>query len=142
MSTEILKAFNHTKGPLQVRMADSWPFDIETVDREGNVVFARQLPCYGTHQQSAEDAMSGKGIPEEWNAAEINSRAYADEVLRAQAPAMLMALELISLGLARIERSGQLQEFCFNGLRYILNGNWTDLINVIGWDKVQKEVGS
>lgn len=84
----------HTPGPLRVRMDDRWPFDIVTVDAGGNKVFRRRLPSHSSSDRTAADAIAGVHLPEkyrdEW-AAE-NSRAVADEVLRAAAPDMLVAL--------------------------------------------------
>lgn len=56
------------------------------------------------------------------------------------APAMDIILSLLTLKLARIEKSGRLSEFCFEGLRYILNGDWNQLVNVIGWDKAREAI--
>ena len=55
--------------------------------------------------------------------------------LIASAPAMDIALRLIADGHARIERCGNLREFCFDGIRYCMNGDWNALITVIGWEK-------
>lgn len=57
-----------------------------------------------------------------------------------QAPAMRLALRMIALGIARIERTGTLEEFCFNGLRYSMNGDWNGLLHVIGWNKARAAV--
>jgi hypothetical protein len=64
----------------------------------------------------------------------------ANAHLSAAAPAMALALDLITYGLARIERSTtcpSLIEFCINGLRYSLDGDWNRLLDVIGWDKAR-----
>lgn len=67
---------------------------------------------------------------------EANARLIAD------APAMELALRLISEGHARIERTGSLREFCFGGIRYLMNGDWNSLMDVIGWDKaIAKAMG-
>jgi hypothetical protein len=60
-----------------------------------------------------------------------------DKHLITAAPAMELALKLIEIGAARIERSGSLSEFCFDGIRYVMNGDWNALIGVIGWDRAQ-----
>ena len=66
----------------------------------------------------------------------------ANARLIAAAPAMALALQMLELGVARIERSasGQLVEFCFNGIRYCHNGDWSALLGVIGWDKARAAV--
>ncbi len=66
---------------------------------------------------------------------EANARLIAD------APAMHLALEMISVGVARIERSGRFREFCFGGLRYgMSDDSWTRLIAVIGWDRARAAI--
>lgn len=70
---------------------------------------------------------------------------HANAQLLTAAPAMEMALSLISWRLARIERSTTcptLVEFCFDGIRYCLNGDWGALINVIGWDRARAAIAS
>lgn len=65
----------------------------------------------------------------------------ANARLMASAPAMDLALSLIACGAARIEPArgepGQngVRAFCFDGSRYILDGDWNALLEVIGWDK-------
>lgn len=56
------------------------------------------------------------------------------------APAMKLALDLICAGRARIERTGKLMEFCFDGIRYCMNGDWNALISVVGWDKARAAI--
>lgn len=52
-----------------------------------------------------------------------------------QTPAMILALELITAGIARIEPATR--EFCFNGMRYSMGNpvDWTRIMNGIGWLK-------
>lgn len=88
----------HTKGPLTVAVSDKWPFNIVTTDSAGNVVFSQPLPCYSTRHKNAAEAMSGKGLPPEWDAAEHNARTLADEVLRAAAPDLLKACQACADG--------------------------------------------
>ena len=64
----------------------------------------------------------------------------ANARLIAAAPAMEMALDLIACGAARIERSGRLVEFCFDGIRYSHNGDWGALIEVVGWDRARAAI--
>lgn len=77
---------------------------------------------------------------------EDDGKSGANAILIAEAPAMDLALQLIACGAARIERSpsGRLNEFCFDGIRYCLNGDWNALFDVIGWDKAiaaTKDIG-
>lgn len=65
---------------------------------------------------------------------------YANALLISAAPAMDLALQLISEGIARIERVGTLREFCFDGIRYVMNGDWNALIDVIGWDRARAAI--
>lgn len=73
----------------------------------------------------------GPWVPDEM--ADANAR------LIAAAPAMELALQLIAEGHARIERTGDLREFCFDGIRYAMNGKWGQLFDVIGWDRAIAE---
>lgn len=61
----------------------------------------------------------------------------ANARLLAAAPAMDIVLRMLSLGIARIERSATapLVEFCFNGMRYSVGGDWNGTVGVIGWDR-------
>lgn len=56
---------------------------------------------------------------------------HPDAQLMADAPAMAICLELIALGLARIEPATK--EFCFGGIRYGTL-EWNVVIGLIGWD--------
>jgi hypothetical protein len=67
-------------------------------------------------------------------------RACANATLIASAPAMDIALRLLTHGLARIERNGTLIEFCFDGMRHIFDGDWTVLIQSIGWNKAHDAI--
>lgn len=78
----------------------------------------------------AEDGKEPKALP----VTEGNAR------LIAAAPAMDLALSMIACGIARIERSGRLEEFCFDGMRYCLNGDWNALFRAIGWDKARAAI--
>jgi hypothetical protein len=62
--------------------------------------------------------------------------AAANARLIAAAPAMDACLRLLALGSARIVVTGSLVEFAFNGIRYCHNGDWSAMVNVIGWDIV------
>jgi hypothetical protein len=64
----------------------------------------------------------------------------ADANLIAAAPAMDLALSLLCAGLAKIDRFGDLVEFCFDGLRYSHNGDWAALLDLIGWDKARAAI--
>ena len=84
----------HTPGPLTVKVADKWPFRIETFDAAGELVFCRDMPCYSTKQKSAKECMDGLYLGDlAEHAASVNAKAVADEVLRAAAPELLEALK-------------------------------------------------
>lgn len=72
-------AVAHTPGPLTVRVNPKWPFDIETRDAQGDVVFSRPMPAYSSSHRTVEDVLSAKGM--ELYCAEGNRRAVADEIL-------------------------------------------------------------
>lgn len=66
---------------------------------------------------------------------------HPDALLIEEAPAMKLALDMIAAGVARIEG----YEFCFDGIRYGIsgewsNGTWTTLMNCIGWDKATRSL--
>ena len=96
----------HTPGPLTVSVNNKWPFKIVTKNADGEVVFATDLPCYSTSHECAADAIDGVGLPAEWNAAEMNARAIADEVLRSAAPDLLDALHLVRDYIATMKGGG------------------------------------
>lgn len=65
---------------------------------------------------------------------------HPDARLIAAAPAMDLALQMLTLGVSRLEINGSLQEFCFNGIRYCLNGDWDALLNCIGWNEARAAI--
>jgi len=59
----------------------------------------------------------------------------ADAELIADAPAMRMALQMVMLGIARIEKN----EFCLEGIRIEVSYNeWSKLFFIIGWDRARR----
>ena len=69
----------------------------------------------------------------------------ANSPLIVAAPAQALALDLMVCGLARIERSmgtPNLSEFCFDGIRYVLDdpNDWNITLNVIGWDRARAAI--
>jgi hypothetical protein len=82
---------SYTKGPLTVRMSQNFPFDIETLDACGEVVFRRRLPAHSTTHRTPEAALAAIGLDPEWG--EANRRALADEILRAASPDLAAALQ-------------------------------------------------
>lgn len=81
----------HTPGPLTVRVNPKWPFDIETLDAQGDVVFSRPMPAYSSSHRTVEDVLSAKGM--EPHCVEGNRRALADEILRAAAPDLAASMQ-------------------------------------------------
>ncbi len=82
-----------------------------------------------------------KGVPgrlhhEEW----FRTINHPDANLIAQAPAFKLALDLIAAGKARLEPlSGGTLEFCFNGLRYVVdNGDYSKVFDCIGWGRARQ----
>lgn len=84
----------HTPGPLIVRQPESFPFDIQIVDSNGDVVFRESRYAYATKQETVKDVMQGHGFPFNQRDAviEANERQLADARLRAAAPDLLDAL--------------------------------------------------
>lgn len=65
----------------------------------------------------------------------------ADARLIASAPAQSLILDMLALGIARLERNGPLVEFCFNGMRYVASDcDWREIIDVIGWDRARAAI--
>jgi hypothetical protein len=85
-----------TPGPLSVRQSEKWPFDLEIIDEEGNVILHERLHSHSTDQKTITDAMSGKymGKHEEL-AAKVNQKQLANMRLWAAAPDLLAALQLV-----------------------------------------------
>lgn len=87
-----------TQGPLTVRMASEWPWNIETVNAAGEVVFYTQLYCLSSDDKTAKEALDCAHIKadkrEEYSA--TNYRALADETIRAAAPELYKALEALT----------------------------------------------
>jgi hypothetical protein len=84
----------HTPGPLTVKVSERWPFDIETYDARGVVIFSDRMPCHSTEDKTAKQAIECRHFArdEREQHAAINRRAIADAVLRAAAPDLLAAL--------------------------------------------------
>ena len=83
----------HTPGPLFVVQPEKWPFDIQTIDASGNVVFSERRMAYGSNQKTVADVMHGHGFKDKRDeAVEWNARQLADAYLRAAAPELLEAL--------------------------------------------------
>lgn len=86
----------HTPGPLFIKQPNKWPFDIQTVDANGDVVFSERRMAYGSNQKTIADVMDGYGFKDKRDeAVEWNARQLADAYLRAAAPELLEALESV-----------------------------------------------
>ena len=56
--------------------------------------------------------------------------------LRDSNKALILLLNMVAIGVARFERSDNLIEFCFEGLRYACSSmNWLAIVEVIGMEK-------
>jgi len=106
-----MSGVKHTPGPLTVRVSERWPYDIETVNADGDVVFFDRMPAYSTAMRSHEDLWKGVGFParKREEVVEVNRRAVADATIRAAAPDLLEALGEMEAACERIasERSPQ-----------------------------------
>jgi len=105
----------HTKGPLTVALSKERPFDIETRDASGALVFRRHLPCTSSDDLTPEEAMAcvhfkdKEGCFSPAYGKAQNKRALADEIIRAAAPDLLAALEGIRKTLASGMTAGNTQ---------------------------------
>jgi hypothetical protein len=84
----------HTASPLTVKPEQKWPFDLVTYDSNNNEVFRRNLPAYTSKDKTFKQALSGVNFEtqDQDEVKKLNSKAYADEVLRATAPELLEQL--------------------------------------------------
>lgn len=70
---------------LKVIVSNQWPFDIQTVDQSGGIVFCAAMPCNSTSHRNAKEALAAKDTPSEWEGAKRNAEAVFAEELRANA---------------------------------------------------------
>lgn len=110
--------------------------------RDGHTVYGLdetgQVNRFSANVQRGYSRMPTRSNPLGTKTSEAELEAIA--TLISSAPAMDLALKLLSLGCARIERSGSLVEFCFGGFRYCMNGDWTALMDVIGWERARAAI--
>lgn len=97
MNTDIYRFVGHTKGPLTVRVSEKFPFDIETLDSSGSVVFRSRLLAIHSEDRSPKDAVLCRNFEpaERAHCEKMNRIAIGDEMLRAAAPDMLRLLQSI-----------------------------------------------
>jgi len=87
-----------TPGPLNLKINEKWPFDMDTIDANGKCVFATPMPCHSTLDKSFEEALNClnfKDSQEREQGKVANHRALADEYLRAAAPDLFYALQTL-----------------------------------------------
>lgn len=91
-----MSAKGFTSGPLTIRISREWPFDIQTIDERGVVVFVERMPCGSSRDKTPDDAINAKHFKEDAREScrEANRRAIADARIRASAPTLLEALTL------------------------------------------------
>ena len=85
----------HTPGPLYVKMDENWPFNINTFNAVGDLVFVEKLPCHSTRDESPQEALDCVNFVHENREeySEANHRALADAILRAAAPDLLAMIQ-------------------------------------------------
>lgn len=88
----------HTAGPLHVVTSNSWPFDISICNAQDTVIDVMRLPAHSTTHKTFADALNFRGVyhSEADHCRAANLRALADAHLRAAAPELLEALQLIA----------------------------------------------
>jgi hypothetical protein len=85
----------HTPVPLFVRQPDVWPFDIDVVDLDDNIIWNERRIAHGSRQRNLAQCMAAVGFPhdERPKIVALLERQLADAHLRAAAPDMLEALK-------------------------------------------------
>lgn len=113
----------YTRGPLTVRLSSKWPFHVETVDQNGQVVFSEDLVCSSTSHQTREDAIECRGFTRESrrSARALIQRQLANAYLRAAAPELLEALEAADRAVNNAIGSEQLSDQGIHGKAARLN---------------------
>lgn len=89
----------HTPGPFTVRQPDSWPFDIEVVNANGDVVWSERRYAHSTKQKNLTDCLYAVGFDRDERPDVMAGieRQLADIHLRAAAPDLLEALKALQL---------------------------------------------
>lgn len=124
----------YTAGPWKTGREDMQSFDGATGEAFTNIYHSTKSD--GRHHVTKEPLPLVIGRAEG-----DNNKANAR--LIAASPSMEIVLRMLSLGIARIERSETcaLVEFCFDGLRYaVSDGDWTRLISAIGWNNCESAI--
>ena len=87
----------HTPGQLSVSFGTKWPFEILIINESGSVVYRDTLPCYSSKDKTFEEALNCWNFKasEQEEYAAINKRVVADAYLRAAAPDLLEALQVM-----------------------------------------------
>jgi hypothetical protein len=93
-----------TPGPLTAQVSPRWPFDIETINADGELVFCDRMPAHSTAMRSLDDFWLGVGFKgaEREEVIVANRRALADATIRAAAPELYEALKIARDELAQI----------------------------------------
>lgn len=86
---------SHTSGPWSVKVNERWPFTIQILDSEGNVIISRDLPAHSGKDRTIQDALDCVHFSrdERERYSEANYCAVANCHLAAAAPDLLNALE-------------------------------------------------
>ena len=86
-----------TPGPLSVSFGTKWPFEILISNESGAVIYRESLPCHSSKDKNFEEALNCWNFKasEQEEYAAINHRAVADAYLRAAAPDLLEALQVM-----------------------------------------------
>ena len=85
----------YTKGPWFVQQEEKWPFYINIVDSNGQIVSNEPRYAYSSRQETIEDVMTAYRFPKDERDAAIkaNETQLANAHLRAAAPELLEALK-------------------------------------------------
>lgn len=90
-----MREFKGTQGELKVVIQEKYPFNIQTIDKKGDVVFQEWLYAFSTDQKTAEDALNAVSfsVSERDEIIKKINIQLADAKIRAAAPELLKVLQ-------------------------------------------------
>lgn len=92
------QSVEHTAGPWRVEVAARWPFDLDIMSGEADVVVSMRRVAFSSRAKSIDDLRAGVGFPhaQRPDIAATVARQEANARLIAAAPDLLEALEALT----------------------------------------------